>query len=118
MIPRFRAWDKKREVLEKVNVIDWYRETVDFKRDIEVPFEDVVLEQWTGLEDKLHNDIFENDIVLVTGIFVPAKISFIQCSLKLNYLDGDYEFIIPADDYEFEVIGNIHENAELLEGKR
>lgn len=74
--------------------------------------------QYTGLKDKNGTKIFEGDIV---ERFWFGK----MCIYQISYDNGLASFIGQAsmkfttfdyDSAEFEIIGNIHDNPELLEG--
>ncbi|EOA3444552.1 YopX family protein [Enterococcus hirae] len=133
MIPKFRAWDKRQNVMRdvavlhftksgKVNSIEYWKTPSELKsyhvRNIE-------LMQSTGLKDKNGVEIFEGDIVLADG--VKKIVTFgeqeheedfgdlIYCIGFNVYTKMGYSSVIPV---EYEVIGNIWENSELLEEQR
>jgi uncharacterized phage protein (TIGR01671 family) len=73
--------------------------------------------QFTGLEDMNGNRIFEGDVVSGTDTLARMNIH--------GYVShSDASFVIIGElfrhyrwmDYDVEVIGNIHDNPELLEG--
>lgn len=84
-------------------------------------FSDYVLMQFTGLEDKSGKKIYEGDIL---GAY-DEKPLYVKWSEEhaafvfVDYFDPFGTTILTTDDisYEaFEIIGNIYENPELLEG--
>ncbi len=78
-----------------------------------ISFNDIELMQYTGLKDKNRKEIYEGDIVkqneiLYEIIYSDADASFIQFSKEYNYISR-------INNEDLEVIGNIHDNKELLE---
>lgn len=78
--------------------------------------------QYTGLTDKNGKKIFEGDVVRVNDRLMPH---YEKLSTFIGEVDHkDASFVIVGDviahyrwlDYEVEVIGNIHDNPELLKG--
>lgn len=72
------------------------------------------LGQYTGLKDKNGKKIFEGDIVLINGKHTDEVIFECGCFLMKKQL-YNYEFTY-QNFHNLEVIGNIYENKELLEG--
>lgn len=125
MIPKFRAWDKCRDrmsVVDRVYIdtkgVRLYDEFGEYWRD----FNKIELMQSTGLKDKNGKEIFEEDVVtngwkrqVVTFGTQEVEEDFgsIRIYRGFNlYLGGGYPNAIMS---EFEVVGNIYENPELLE---
>lgn len=88
---------------------------------------DLVLEFDTGLKDKNGKEIYKGDIVQMPLDLAIRNVGFVAF-VNGRFLIKDYELedgsyhIVDFYDYnipnrDFEVIGNIHENPELLEEK-
>ena len=130
MKPKFRAWTEEGEVMY-YDVYPFEDDTLLLSYDEiafdEVPASDFILMQSTELKDKNGNEIFEGDIVkfsdcdgdvYVTPVVWDKNYACFGVSFSGKYpISFDYleEFYTELKDIE--VVGNIYENKELLEGK-
>ncbi|KZU52345.1 YopX family protein [Lactiplantibacillus plantarum] len=98
-----------------VNVIvDGKNETWDIKND------DVELLQFTGLKDVNGKDIYEGDILRTKAGLIQIVEQGILETDREDIISGFYANNLSDDkphtfSYDDEVIGNAHENPELLE---
>lgn len=131
MKPKFRAWDKLRKIMLPVGDLDTSYKLVYLEEDngyrCEMDFDEIELMQFTGLKDKNDNEIFEGDIVkfpefngdiYITPVVWDKSCACFGLSFSGKYpISFDYleEFYTELKDIE--VVGNIYENPELLEGE-
>lgn len=134
MIPRFRAWDKHRQkMFANDQLIIWNGNV--YANDSKKlscnhlkgwSIDEEYLMQSTGLFDKNNKEIFEGDVI--------ANGPYVMCMKRHNTLGfyvekkGKVEFIADCavlEDFEedakeiadsLEIIGNIYENKDILEG--
>lgn len=137
MIPKFRAWLKYDKEMKNVIAfdtrghsflgIDGPHVTVDGWCDNFELGKQAELMQSTGMKDKNDVEIFEGDVVKITvsngfdhledalSIVKEAEYhSGLICKLLSNTLEYRI-FDEEATGYQYEVVGNIYENPELLE---
>ena len=128
MIPRFRAWYtpfKGKTIGQEMK----YGQAGRLITHAEMAPDKYVLMQSTGMKDKNGVEIFEGDVVLVSvrnGFdYLDNKVCIVKNSIGHSGLvcatvDEDLEYRIfnteLFEEYTYEVIGNVYENSELLEG--
>ena len=114
---KFRAWDK-----EEQEMLDWDK---FFNLDIAQVFESkgswgVYPMQYTGLKDKNGVEIYDGSIIR----FVLGDYNIREYVEEVVYSDGAFWcgnwllFDAKMNDDSLEVLGNIYENPELLEGNQ
>ncbi|MDY3027960.1 MAG: YopX family protein [Enterococcus hirae] len=126
MIPRFRAWYtpfKGKTIGQEMK----YGQAGRLITYAEMAPDKYVLMQSTGLKDKNGVEIFEGDVVLFSVsdgfdhlVDEKAIVQSSEChsGLICKLVDLDLEYRIyydPVFHTDYEVIGNIYENKELLE---
>lgn len=75
----------------------------------ELCLDGVNFEQFTGLKDKNGREIYEGDILEAKNTIAKDHLRF---CMKWDFERGSWTTFLPRD--AFEIIGNIHENQELL----
>lgn len=94
-----------------------------FDRDIKnfVVVHPETVGQYTGLTDKNGKKIFEGDIVNCKTRnykFVSFAVEWYQRDCRYTIgrgKNGELQNYVMSSDFEYEIIGNIHDNPELLE---
>lgn len=115
---KFRAFLKEDKTICDVVRIDLFAKCALVKlkngRHKDFSFDDIKLMQFTGLYDKHGKEIYEGDVVRLRSDKKIAKVVFEKGKFltkigKSNYSLGNWE------THAIEIIGNIHDNPELLE---
>ena len=129
MTPKFRAWDRLTDKMFPVGIIDCSIQAVYIEEpnglDSCRNFDEIELMQSTGLEDKNGREIYEGDIVRYECCFESYVEEVIYDDKHCNFgtIDKDektFSFDALISDFDvdcFEVVGNIYENTEFLEGE-
>lgn len=117
---KFRMWDAiEKQFMNHSRVIE--TRILDLERNGQERF---IYQQYTGLEDNNGNEIYEGDILRIDCNFehrkgiVVDKVDYWNCSFSTS--EWLFHELIDNDEkgkQKFEVIGNIYENPELLEGR-
>lgn len=121
---KFRVWSERQKTYDykfPYNYMgDFYVSTggklfSDFGNSVapEVKQDDFIIEQYTGLKDKNGKEIYVGDILL-DGIGEPCEPWIVKFDdgKFIGGIQGVVEDLFELTDLE--IIGNIHENADLL----
>ena len=125
MIPKFRAWWIQDEVMTHIYTLEFLQGGIRVSDGCwheKFLGDEVILMQSTGLKDKNGVEIFEGDIVLENGI--QRAVSFGEQEYEEDF--GNLAYYVgfnvytkwgysSIDPVEYEILGNIYENPELLE---
>ena len=137
MIPRYRAWYVlAEEMINEILMISFVRKEIigkfsDGSTSVPLTFEDerngedVIRMQSTGLRDKNDKEIFEGDIlacktddeVINLNVFWDEEHALFMFESKKYNEQEPLAELVENNTYPFEIIGNVHENPELLEDK-
>lgn len=111
---RFRAFDDGKMVYSHNNL--WNHTNFQNEWFFQTIRQDAIIMQYTGLKDKNSKDIYEGDVVEwwdSLGVSELGNDSFSTRS-EVSFNNGMFEPVCWLIPDQFEVIGNIHENPELL----
>lgn len=113
---KFRAWDGKKMMDDVIPVSETCIVEIDEYEWAYIEVEAV--EQYTGLKDKNGKEIYENDIVEYDWYIIGDKPAY---RTKEQVVFDDMGARVDTDRIRncsnVEIIGNIHENADLLGDK-
>ena len=131
---KFRAYSSHNHKMYPVSDIEWdidgriWVTADDGKNGIELIDEEAHLMQYTGLHDMNGREIYEGDIVKFFGANKKIKVKneFGIIVYKADRYGAGFNSIIQNKEHGYGginiaqdiVFGNVHENPELLEGKR
>ena len=117
---KFRAWSEETKSFE---YFDLYEGTECGLTNLQIWARNTQIEQYTGLKDKNGKEIYEGDIVRRSfKVDRNSELTYTTDAVKWDSYDEEewpYStisgFTLPESEDGHEVIGNIHENPELME---
>ena len=108
---KFRGWDKTSKKMVNWNeLLDMNLKNIFIMQEKDTG---IVLMKYTGLHDKNGKEIYEGDIVKIQDELCIVEYNYNAFCLKVIDQTKPYgwvDFLV----YKCEVIGNIYENADLL----
>ena len=117
---KFRAWDKATSSYRKVLEIEFYPDgelkkvkVAGLQRKGAITPDKLVLEQFTGLKDVNGKDIYEGDVL--ENRKYRSIVKFANGKFLADVVGTISRFDLIGETHGSRVIGNVHENPELLE---
>ncbi|WP_419713121.1 YopX family protein [Lentilactobacillus buchneri subsp. silagei] len=127
---KFRAWDKDEKRMLEVYRIGFdgpidgaqvycYLDDRGAKGSKECFYDGdgLTLEQFTGLKAANGDDIYENDLVSLDPDDPPYQVIFDEGKFELSNDDLKLIYDLSETHMDCDIVGNIHENPELLEAQ-
>ena len=133
---KYKAWLKKEKVLVDVLKIDFQNKEIEFApiganlnsfSQVDdyyavlqtKSFNEIELLQYIGLNDNKNREIYEGYILKYIHGMYGYKSTYSERISVVEYdLDGCFEPFTSSDNFNYEIIGNIYENPELIGGKK
>lgn len=136
MVPKFRAWDDARDEYFEVRSLSFPVSSND-KLGIVATAGDqtaygpnMILEQYTGLKDANGKEIYEGDILATSSKIAGKRITdYLKVDWREDYAGffcGEKPLYACLNEWDNdikypqtfpEIVGNVHENPELLEAQ-
>ena len=115
---KFRVWNKRLKELLKVDKIKFDKKdkikSVHTGIGISGEVDEIELLQFTGLKDKNGKEIYEGDIIKHNELTGYCVIEWKKLCWCLKHIGWNSVGLRQYNSSEMKVIGNIHENPELL----
>lgn len=111
---KFRVWRKSRSKYDNYWGLTFAPDPkmIEPETGPKQPLDDFILEQFTGLLDKNGKEIYEGDLVIGWHIMFPTRPAQVEFNKHYGKWEPTEMFWNRMDGIT--IIGNIHENPELL----
>lgn len=115
---KYRAWDKFNKIMlyDVQNAYDFMDGIPSRNFGDALEDQDYEIMQYIGLEDKNGKEVYEGDILIVKDCYCKDGqffVGYVDFACASFFIKNEYSSNYRWMDYEFVVLGNIHEDYDL-----
>ena len=108
---KFRVWNNIEKCFDDTRTLEVFIKGGELHHMLDIEKTFTTIQQYTGIKDVNSKEVFEGDVVRLIG---GTKCGVVEYSDRAQFGMNIMGYILPLINCDFEVVGNMFENGDLL----